>query len=44
MQPGQQGPSQSGFIESTMVTQPGKLPDPSGYAAGCSACTGWPPK
>lgn len=40
MQPGQQGPSQSGFIESTMVTQPGKLPDPSGYAAGCSACTG----
>jgi hypothetical protein len=44
MQPGQQGPSQSGFIESTMVTQPGTLPDPSGYAAGCSACTGWPPK
>ena len=42
MRPGQQGPANSGFIEATMVTQPGKLPDPSGYAAGCSACSGWP--
>ncbi len=42
MRPGQQGPSTSRFIEATMVTEPGKLPDPSGYAAGCSACTGCP--
>jgi len=42
MRYGQQGPSSSRFIESTMVTQPGKLPDPSGYAAGCSACSGCP--
>ena len=42
MMPGEMGPSRSGFIEATMVTEPGKLPDPSGYAAGCSACSGCP--
>lgn len=40
MRPGQRGPSSSGFIQSTMVTEPGKLPDPNGYATGCSACSG----
>ncbi len=40
MRPGQLGPSGSRFIQATMVTEPGKLPDPSGYAAGCSACSG----
>jgi len=42
MKPGQRGPSGPRFIQSTMVTEPGKLPDPSGYAAGCSACSGCP--
>nr|QBK85910.1 MAG: hypothetical protein LCMAC101_05050 [Marseillevirus LCMAC101] len=42
MKCGQQGPSSSGFIKATMVTEPGKLPDPNGYATGCSACTGCP--
>ncbi len=31
-------PSKRGFVLATQRTQPGKLPDPSGYAAGRSAC------